>query len=211
MAMQLVDESRLVDAAQSGDSAAFSRLVKQYYGSIYRVTIKITNNPEDAEDALQDALTKAYCNLGRFQGHSRFYTWLTRIAMNEALLKLRKKRSDRYVPLDDVLRPGTPAEIQDPKDNPENRYVKLELGDNVSKALGSLTAPLRTTLLLREVEDLSVRETAEALGTSVAAVKSRLKRARSRLRHRLRWLTREIGPDDEPSELRAGPLPGRPG
>jgi RNA polymerase sigma-70 factor (ECF subfamily) len=186
MGMQLVDESRLVDAAQSGDSAAFSRLVEQYYGSIYRVTIKITNNPEDAEDALQDALTKAYCNLGRFQGHSRFHTWLTRIAMNEALLKLRKKRSDRYVPLDDVLGLRIPAEIQDPKDNPENRYVKLELGDNVSKALGSLTPPLRTTFLLREMEDLSVRETAEALGTSVAAVKSRLKRARSRLRHRLR-------------------------
>lgn len=78
--------------------------------------------------------------------------------------------------LDDVGGPRVSAEIEDPKDNPENRYVKLELGESVSKALGSLSPPLRTTFLLREVEDLSVRETAETLGTSVAAVKSRLKR-----------------------------------
>jgi RNA polymerase sigma-70 factor (ECF subfamily) len=168
-------------------------LVEQYYGSIYRLTIGITSNPEDAEDALQEALTRAYCNLGRFQGNSRFQTWLTRIAMNEALLKLRKKRSDRYVALDHAARRRVPAEIEDPQDNPENRYIRLELGEKISKALGSLTPPLRTTFLLRDVENLSVRETAKSLGTSITAVKSPLKRARSRLRRRLRNLKREIG------------------
>ena len=193
MRLRLDDESRLVSAARSGDNAAFSMLVEQYYGSIYRLTIGITSNPEDAEDALQEALTRAYCNLGRFQGNSRFQTWLTRIAMNEALLKLRKKRSDRYVALDHAARRRVPAEIEDPQDNPENRYIRLELGEKISKALGSLTPPLRTTFLLRDVENLSVRETAKSLGTSITAVKSRLKRARSRLRRRLRNLKREIG------------------
>ena len=193
MRLRLDDESRLVSAARSGDNAAFSMLVEQYYGSIYRLTIGITSNPEDAEDALQEALTRAYCNLGRFQGNSRFQTWLTRIAMNEALLKLRKKRSDRYVALDHAARRRVPAEIEDPQDNPENRYIRLELGEKISKALGSLTPPLRTTFLLRDVENLSVRETAKSLGTSITAVKSPLKRARSRLRRRLRNLKREIG------------------
>jgi RNA polymerase sigma-70 factor (ECF subfamily) len=193
MRLRLDDESRLVSAARSGDNAAFSMLVEQYYGSIYRLTIGITSNPEDAEDALQEALTRAYCNLGRFQGNSRFQTWLTRIAMNEALLKLRKKRSDRYVALYHAARRRVPAEIEDPQDNPENRYIRLELGEKISKALGSLTPPLRTTFLLRDVENLSVRETAKSLGTSITAVKSRLKRARSRLRRRLRNLKREIG------------------
>src|SRR5262249_54232199 len=210
MPIRLVDESRLVAAARSGDRSAFSKLVNRYYGRVYRLTIKITRNAEDAEVALQEALTKAYCNVRRFRGNSQFHTWLTRIAMNEALLKLRKKRSGRWVALDDVVGTGVSAEIEDPKDNPENRYVKLELRESVSKALGSLTPPLRTTFLLREVEDLSVRETAKALGTSVTAVKSRLKRARSRLRYRLRRLTRGIGPDEEPCELRAASLPGKP-
>jgi RNA polymerase sigma-70 factor (ECF subfamily) len=188
--MHLFEEPQLVAAAQSGDTNAFSALVKEYYGRVYRLTIRITKSPEDTEDTLQEALTKAYCNLGQFQRNSRFDTWLTRIAMNEALMKLRKKRSARCVALDDV-EGGLAIETQDPSDNPENRLAKLELQEGVSKAIGTLTPPLRETLLLREVEDLSVKETAATLGTSVAAVKSRLKRARSSLRRRLRNLARQ--------------------
>jgi RNA polymerase sigma-70 factor, ECF subfamily len=187
----LAEEPKLVAAAQSGDNAAFSALVNQHRGRIYRLTIRITRNPEDAEDTLQEAFTKAYCNLGQFQGNSRFDTWLTRIAINEALMNLRRRRSARCVALDDLEEQrGAPLEAQDPGANPENRYAKTELRETVSKAVGALTPPLRTTFLMREVEDLSVKETAEELGTSVAAVKSRLKRARSRLRQRLRKLTR---------------------
>src|ERR1051326_6119092 len=97
MAKHLADESNLVLAAKSGSREAFAILTSQYYQNIYRLALRITRNREDAEDAIQESLLKAYCKLGQFQGSSRFYTWLARIAMNEALMRLRKKRSDRQV------------------------------------------------------------------------------------------------------------------
>lgn len=191
MPMRLAEEPRLVAAAQSGDANAFSALVKQYYGKIYRLTIRITRNPEDAEDSVQEAMTKAYCNLGQFHGDSCFNTWLTRIAMNEALMNLRKRRSAKCVALEAVEGQRVATETPDPSDDPEARVAKIEVQESVSKALETLTPPLRTAFVLREVENLSVKETAETLRSSAAAVKSRLKRARSRLRRRLRKLARE--------------------
>src|SRR5262249_36840046 len=137
---------------------------------------------------VQEAMTKGYCNLGQFHGDSRFGTWLTRIAMNEALMNVRKRRAAKCVALDDAEGQKVVAETPQRSDDPEARFAKIEMRETVSKALKSLTPPLRTTLVLREMEDLSVKQTAETLGSSASAIKSRLKRARSRLRRRLRRL-----------------------
>ncbi len=97
------DEAALVAKSQAGDSAAFSELVSRYQNKIYRLAKHITQNDEDAEDVLQEAFLKAYEHLDGFQGNSKFYTWIVRIAVNEALMKLRKRRGDRTVPLDETL------------------------------------------------------------------------------------------------------------
>ncbi len=189
MATHLADEAMLVTAVQKGDENAFRTLVTQYYWNIYTIVFKIARNHEDAEDALQDAFLKAFCNIEQFQGNSRFYTWLVRIAVNEALMKLRKRRIDRQaVPLDDVaacLANTTANEPERWNDDPERRYAELEAQEIICKAMGGLSPRLCTVFLLRHIEELSMRETAETLGLSASAVKSRLVRARSRLRNQL--------------------------
>jgi RNA polymerase sigma-70 factor (ECF subfamily) len=188
MAKHLADESNLVLAAKSGSREAFAILTNQYYQNIYRLAFRITRNREDAEDAIQESLLKAYCKLGQFQGGSRFYTWLARIAMNEALMKLRKKRSDRQVSLDDLVQIDgdfAPREIEDWSEDPERSYAEVELRRILDRALEGLGPRLCRTFLLRNVEDLTLKDTADVLGLSVSAAKSRLVRARSRLKRRL--------------------------
>jgi RNA polymerase sigma-70 factor, ECF subfamily len=189
MAIHLSDEAALVSAARLGDGDAFSALVNQYNRNVYRLALRITGNREDAEDSLQEALLKAYCNLKRFQGQSRFYTWLVRITMNEALMNLRRRRSDRALPLDDVQTTdegSVPRQFQDNKADPEKLYAQAELQEQLTGALKGISPRLSRALLLQSVGDYTVKETAETLGVSVAAVKSRLARARCRLRRRLR-------------------------
>lgn len=190
MAMHLANEPALLSAARHGNKEAFSVLVRQYQSNIYRLAFKITQNHEDAEDSLQEALMKAYCNLKTFQGGSRFYTWLVRITMNEALMKLRKRRSDRQLSLEDIVTSSTetpaPREIEDHHASPETQYAEVELHEALSEALKGVSPRLSNAFVLRNVEDFTVKETADRLGLSVAAVKSRLVRARGRLRQRLR-------------------------
>jgi RNA polymerase sigma-70 factor (ECF subfamily) len=193
MATHLAEESRLVAAAREGDEEAFRVLVDQYYHNIYNLVRKIARNHEDTEDAVQWALFKAYCNLNQFQGNSRIYTWLVRIAVNEALMRLRKKRANKEIPLEDVAQ-SDPSLLSPETDhwteNPERHYAELEAHEIITRALDGLSPGLCSAFLLRNVDDLSMRETAEALGLSVSAVKSRLVRARSRLRRRLRTVFR---------------------
>lgn len=190
MTTHLADELLLVDAAKMGDAEAFSILANQYYRSIYRLALRITGNHEDAEDTSQEALLKAYRNMKVFEGKSRFYTWLVRIVMNEALMKLRKRRSAKIVSLDEVLQLDADTvvfrEIEDWKHDPEKQYAEVEFQERLALALDSLGPKLSSAFQLRNVEDLSVKETAETLGLSMSAVKSRLMRARCRLRRRLR-------------------------
>jgi RNA polymerase sigma-70 factor (ECF subfamily) len=138
------DEPVLVAAAKSGDAAAFEELVNRYERKIFRLTMNITRNREDAEDAMQDAFMKAYSHLNNFQEDSRFYTWLVRIAANEALMR------------------------------------KI-----LDQVIDQLDPDFRTVFVLRDIEELSTEETAAALGLSVPAVKSRLLRARLKLRQKL--------------------------
>ena len=178
------DEGALVKAAKSGDLGAFEELVNRYESRIFRLTMNITQNREDAQDAAQDAFLKSFKNLEHFHGDSRFYTWLVRIAVNEALMRLRKRRPnvvslDEPVKTDDDL---IPHELQDWDPTPEQRYARTEMNSILTEAIGKLDPIFRTVFLLRDVEQVSTEETAEALGISVPAVKSRLLRARLKLR-----------------------------
>src|SRR5437870_6071818 len=182
------DELALVQAAKGGDVGAFEELVKRYDRNVFRIAQHITQNREDAEDVVQDAFLKAYSNLGQFQGQSKFYTWLVRIAVNEALMKLRRRRPERTVSLDEEVKTeddSLPREVADWSPNPEQLYNQEELRDILSRTIQGLPPTFRTVFVLRDVEGLSTEETAEALELSVPAVKSRLLRARLQLRERL--------------------------
>jgi RNA polymerase sigma-70 factor, ECF subfamily len=181
------DEGALVAAAKAGDITAFETLVGRYERKIFRLAQNITQNKEDAEDVMQEAFLKSYQHLGEFQGNSRFYTWLVRIAVNQALMKLRKRRPNQ-VSLDEEVDTGEdtmPREVEDWGPSPEERYKQTELGGILSNTIAELEPPFRIVFQLRDIEELSTEETAEALGLSVPAVKSRLLRARLKLRQKL--------------------------
>ena len=181
------DEPALVAAAKAGDVSAFETLVGRYERKIFRLTQNITQNREDAEDAMQEAFLKAYEHLGNFEGNSRFYTWLVRIAVNQALMKLRKRRPNQ-ISLDEQIETGEdsmPREVEDWGPSPEQRYAQTELSGILSEVIGELDPSFRIVFQLRDIEELSTEETAEALGLSVPAVKSRLLRARLKLRQKL--------------------------
>ncbi len=182
------DEASLVTQARQGDGAAFNELAERYQRNIFRLAQNITQNREDAEDVLQETFLKAYEHLPDFHGDSKFYTWIVRIAVNEALMKLRKRKWDKTVWLDEPVDTGEDTvarEIAVWEDNPEQRYSKEELHDILDKAVNGLAPPYRTVFVLRDMEGLSTEETAEALELSVPAVKSRLLRARLQLRDKL--------------------------
>src|SRR5499427_5677587 len=193
------DELALVQAAKQGDVGAFEQLVKRYDRNIFRIAQHITQNREDAEDVVQDAFLKAYENLDQFQGNSKFYTWLVRIAVNESLMKLRRRRPERMVSLDEEVKTeddSLPREVADWSPNPEQQYSQAELRDILSKTVQGLPPSFRTVFVLRDVEGLSTEETAEALDLSIPAVKSRLLRARLQLRERLsKYFKNRVGGD----------------
>jgi len=192
------DEAELVAKAKAGDSGAFSDLVEHYERRVFRMAKQITQNEEDAEDVLQETFLKAYSHLEDFQGNSKFYTWLVRIAVNEALMKLRKRRSDKTVPLDDPIDTGEDVVVREIAvwdDDPEQKYSREELGEILNEAIQSLKPAYRTVFVLRDIEELSIEETSEALGLSISAVKSRLLRARLQLREKLTRQFRRKGDD----------------
>jgi RNA polymerase sigma-70 factor, ECF subfamily len=198
MPAHLENEPRLVTEAKAGNAAAFTALVNQYDRHAYRLALNITGNREDAEDVLQEAFLKAYSRLAQFQGDSHFYTWLVRIVVNEALMTLRKRRSDREISLDERVETDEvdllPREIADWGPNPEQRYVQDELQSILAKAISSLEPALRTVVVLRDVENLPTAETAALLNLSVPATKTRLLRGRLKLRERLNRYFGQPGP-----------------
>lgn len=178
----------LVARAKKGDEAAFEKLVRQYDRAIFRTAMHITQNREDAEDITQDVFLKAYNKLEQFQGNSKFSTWLTRIAVNESLMRLRKRKTSRTVSMDQEMQTeegSIPRDFADWAPNPEENYTQAELKDLLDRTIAGLPPGFRTVFTLRDIQNLSTEETAEALGLSVPAVKSRLLRARLQLRERL--------------------------
>lgn len=181
------NEAVLVAAARAGDVSAFTELVSRYERRIFRLAMNITQNREDAEDVMQEAFLKSYQHLGEFQGQSRFYTWLVRIAVNEGLMRLRKRRPN-LVSLDEPAETEDsllPHQIEDWGPSPEQRFAQTELNEILQSVIGELDPTFRTVFVLRDVEQLSTEETAKALGLSVPAVKSRLLRGRLKLRQKL--------------------------
>jgi RNA polymerase sigma-70 factor (ECF subfamily) len=182
------DEMALVRRAKRGDDQAFEELVRRYDRNVFRIAQHITQNREDAEDVVQEAFLKAYGNLAKFQEQSKFYTWLVRIAVNEALMKLRRRKPERTVSLDEEVKTeddSLPREVADWSPNPEQMYNQAELREILTRTIQGLPAGFRTVFVLRDVEGLSTEETAQALELSIPAVKSRLLRARLQLRERL--------------------------
>jgi RNA polymerase sigma-70 factor (ECF subfamily) len=192
------EELPLVERARAGDEGAFSELVERYERKIFRLAKNITQNDEDAEDVLQETFLKAYEHLGEFQGHSKFYTWIVRIAVNESLMKLRKRKTDRTVSLDESIDTGEEMVVREVavwENTPEQRYSQDELREILDKAIDSLRPAFRTVFVLRDVEELSTEETAAMLNLSIPAVKSRLLRARLQLRERLTRFFKRKGDD----------------
>jgi len=182
------DDLALVAEAKAGNYEAFEELVNRYEGKIYRLGLNVTGNPQDAEDVLQEAFLKAFQHLGDFRADSRFYTWLVRIAVNAGLMKLRKRRSDRTVPMEDELGEDgepIPRELADWKPNPEQIYAQAEIEEILRSAAQKLPATYRTVFLLRDVENLSTAETASIMSLTEGTVKARLFRARMMLREEL--------------------------
>ncbi len=181
-------ESELVAQAKAGSSEAFEELVNRYERRIFRLAMRLTGNTEDAEDVLQETFLKAFEHLPDFRQDSRFYTWLVRIAVNEGLMKLRKRRSDRSEPLEDAVDDDgqvIPRDFRDWKPNPEQLTSQEEMERILLGAAAQLPPSLRTVFMLRDVEELSTEETAQALNLTLGAVKARLFRARFQLREEL--------------------------
>ncbi|SEF51983.1 RNA polymerase, sigma-24 subunit, RpoE [Bryocella elongata] len=178
----------LVEQARAGDTAAFEKLIRQYDRQIFRTALHITQNREDAEDITQDVFFKAFQKLDQFKGNSKFSTWLVRIAVNESLMRLRKRKTSKTVSMDQDVETdegSIPRDFAEWRPNPEQTFSQSELGDILRKTIAGLPPGFRTVFTLRDIENLSTEETAEALGLSVPAVKSRLLRARLQLRERL--------------------------
>ena len=182
------DDLDLVRASKEGDVAAFEQLVKRYGRRLLRISQTVTRNREDSEDAVQEALLKAFQNLAEFREDSQFSTWLIRITLNQSLMKLRKQRIKKEVSLDedfqtegDVL----PQDVPDQAPNQEQLCWASELRDILVRTVEELRPILRTVFVLRDVEGLSIAQTAQVLNLSQAAVKARLLRVRLHLRERL--------------------------
>jgi len=173
----------------------------------FRLAFRITRNQEDAEDAQQEALLKAHRNLDQFQGRARFTTWISRIAINEALMCLRKRRSVVHVPLEDALLEDEAApvdfELHSNIQDPETAYSRKELRNMLTQAISGLRLLHREVFLLRAVECLSVVETAKALHVSVSTVKTRMRRARRELKDILQNASK---PASQSSEENIRPL-----
>lgn len=187
-AAEVNPDLELVERVRAGDTAAFEQLVKQYERQIFRTANHITQNREDAEDITQDVFFKAFQKLDQFKGDSKFSTWLVRIAVNESLMRLRKRKTSKTVSMDQDVQTeegSIPRDFAEWRPNPEQIYSQSELGEILRKTIAGLPPGFRTVFTLRDIENLSTEETAAALKLSVPAVKSRLLRARLQLRERL--------------------------
>jgi RNA polymerase sigma-70 factor (ECF subfamily) len=197
------DDLDLVHASKNGDVAAFEQLVMRYDRRLLRIAQHVIRNREDSEDAVQEAFLRAFQHLGDFREDSQFSTWLIRITVNQALMKLRKLRNIKEVSLDEDFQADggvLPIEVSDWAPNPEQLYRASELQDILEKTISEVRPTLRTVFVLRDIEGLSTNETAAVLNLSQAAVKARLWRARLQLRERLNKYFSKA-PESAPVEL----------
>jgi RNA polymerase sigma-70 factor, ECF subfamily len=181
-------DAALVAAAKSGDGHAFEVLVERHQSRIRAVAWRFSRVAADTEDITQQTLQKAFLHLKQFQGNSSFSTWLTRIAINESLMWVRKKRASREVPIEESSAGDEPSVALDPPDpgpSPEDRYSQREWKQILSRVMNELRPAIRTAIELRDLSELSTHETARIMKVSVGAVKARLFHGRKKLRVKL--------------------------
>jgi RNA polymerase sigma-70 factor (ECF subfamily) len=187
--LRATEDATLVAAAKKGEATAFVALVEQYERRIFSVALRMTRNREDAEDIVQQSFQKAFVHLNSFVGRSSFSTWLTRIAINEALMLLRKNRGLREVLIDDLNgneETATALEIPDSSPDPEAIYSRREWERMLSSAMNELPDSTRRAIQLYELDERSSKDTARIMGISVSALKGRMFHGRRRLRERLK-------------------------
>lgn len=180
-----LSEKQLLTDAKRGKPGAFEALCHTLTPRLFKIALRITQNREDAEDAVQDSLMRAFIHIKTFQGNSAFSTWLTRIVMNSALMIRRKNRNAREVSADDLHKPGLPAlhlQVPDRAPNPEQRYVARERKTILLQAVRKLRPRMREVVEIVQFQELPIRETARVLDISVAAAKGRFFHARAALR-----------------------------
>ena len=190
------DDVALANQAKQGDTGAFTDLVERYASRVFRVARHITRNDQDAEDVLQETFLKAYSRLNQFLGNSKFYTWLVRIAVNEALMRMRRGKGRTMVSLDQELETSDGSlarEVPSEGETPEEIYGREQLRDYIATAIDGLSETYRPVFVLRDVEGFSTEETGQLLDLSESAVKSRLLRARLQLQQKLRRVLNKNG------------------
>ena len=192
---ELADDG-LVEKCQSGDNQAFDELMRRHQTAVLKIALSIVRDKQDAEDEVQNAFWKAYEHINQFQRDSKFSTWLTRIVVNQCLMRLRQGRRAKFAYLDDVL-PGEEIaafELRDVRQSPEDSFGQTEVARVLSKEIRRTPPLLRNVFLLRDVQEKPMAEVAKDLGISVAAAKSRLLRARTELRNRMERHHGQVGP-----------------
>jgi RNA polymerase sigma-70 factor (ECF subfamily) len=186
--MSNAHDDELIARLQAGDQAAYAQLVEEHAGKIYRLALRLMGNEADAEDVLQETFLSAFKSIDRFEARSSLSTWLYRIASNAALMRLRRKEPEQVSVDEPVERDDgelIPRQLFDFCCLPEEDLLREEARAEMQRAVDELPPSLRSVFILRDIEGLSTEETAEALDLSVSAVKSRLMRARLKLRERL--------------------------
>jgi len=177
----------LVEAAQAGDHVAFSELIRRFQPYCLKSALSILRDRQDAEDEVQNALWKAFEHIRQFQHEAKFSTWLSRIVVNQCLMRLRQRRRSKLVYVEDAIAGEETAalDLPDPRETPERSFGNRELASALRVEINRIPPLLRRVFLLRDVQELPMPEVADLLGISVAAAKSRLLRARVELRNRL--------------------------
>ncbi len=190
-------EAQIIASVLAGNTHEFHDLIRPYERSVYIMALSLLHNEADAEDAAQEAFLKAFRNLARFRGDSKFSTWLISIVLNEARSRLRSRKTVRMESLDDPpegQESVTPALLRDWREIPSEALERQEIRHMLQQAITDLPLIYREVFLLRDVEELSVNESAEALGISIASVKVRLHRARLMMQKKLVPQLKKVNP-----------------
>ena len=178
------NEQKLIQRASDGDPAAFNRLMAQHEKKMYAVALRMFSNREDAQDCLQEAMLRVYRAIGSFKGQSSFSTWLYRITMNTCLDELRRKKNKQSTSLDNLVEQGwSPA---DEANTPEKHAVRAELRRELGRLIQDLPEDMRSAIVLRDIQGFSYDEIADVMDVNVGTIKSRISRAREKLRGKLK-------------------------
>ncbi|GAB4418325.1 MAG: RNA polymerase sigma factor [Bryobacter sp.] len=190
-----ITDEQLVDRAQRGDQTAFAELVERHYSSCLKLALSILRDKSDAEDEVQNACWKAFEHLKQFNREAKFSTWLTRIVVNQCLMRIRKAKRAKMLYMDDTQlgEETVTLELRDDSPDPEEQLSRREVSGVLETEINRIPPLLRNVFVLRDVQQLGMPEVAEKLGISIAAAKSRLLRARMELRTRMEKHQGKIG------------------